>query len=131
MTILAPCQGCRQIRAIDRSQRNSIDPKSGPKKGLPPGADLGSDPIKVQKGALNSFLRPRLSARYRFSKGTLAGTLGNGRDAPKTAVRLSWIERVKPTQSGRSCGSHGFVRCWPEAAVAVGNRVPQGAGFPS
>ena len=30
----------------------------------------------------DAFLRPRLDAGYRFSKGTLAGTRGNGRDAP-------------------------------------------------
>jgi hypothetical protein len=30
----------------------------------------------------DAFLRPRLDARYRFSKGTLAGTRGNGPDAP-------------------------------------------------
>ena len=30
----------------------------------------------------DAFLQPRLSARYRFSQGTLAGTRGNGRDAP-------------------------------------------------
>src|SRR6516225_4103921 len=33
-------------------------------------------------GHKDSFLRPRLNTRYRFSKGTLAGTRGNGRDAP-------------------------------------------------
>jgi hypothetical protein len=33
-------------------------------------------------GHQNAFLRPRLSARYRFSQGTLAGTPGNRRDAP-------------------------------------------------
>ena len=30
----------------------------------------------------DAFLGPRLSARYRFSQGTLAGTRGNGREAP-------------------------------------------------
>ena len=38
-------------------------------------------------GHEDAFLRPRLNARYRFSKGTLAGTRGNGRDAPIAAVR--------------------------------------------
>jgi hypothetical protein len=33
-------------------------------------------------GHQDAFLRPRLSARYRFSQGTLAGTPGNRRDAP-------------------------------------------------
>ena len=30
----------------------------------------------------DAFPRPRLSAHYRFSQGTFAGTWGNGRDAP-------------------------------------------------
>ena len=38
-------------------------------------------------GHEDSFLRPRLDARYRFSKGTLADTRGNGRDAPIPAIR--------------------------------------------
>jgi hypothetical protein len=38
-----------------------------------------------RKGHQDAFLRPRLSARYRFSQGTLAGTHGNGRDAPKSS----------------------------------------------
>jgi hypothetical protein len=33
-------------------------------------------------GHQDAFLRPRLSARYRLSQGTLAGTRGNGRGAP-------------------------------------------------
>ena len=33
-------------------------------------------------GHEDAFPRPRLSARCRFSQGTLAGTWGNGRDAP-------------------------------------------------
>ena len=38
-------------------------------------------------GHEDQFPRPTLSARYRFSQGTLARTRGNGRDAPITAVR--------------------------------------------
>src|SRR5437763_10032551 len=37
-------------------------------------------------GHEDAFPRPRLSARCRFSQETLAGTRGNGRDAPKPAV---------------------------------------------
>jgi hypothetical protein len=33
---------------------------------------------------------------------TFAGTRGNDKVAPKPAVRLSWVERVKPTHSGHS-----------------------------
>jgi adenylate cyclase len=40
-----------------------------------------NDPIPIP--------RPRLNARYRFSKGTLAGTRGNGRDAPIRTFPLS------------------------------------------
>jgi hypothetical protein len=38
-------------------------------------------------GQEDQFPRPRLNGRYRFSQGTLAGTRGNGRDAPKAANR--------------------------------------------
>jgi hypothetical protein len=38
-------------------------------------------------GHQDAFLRPRLSARYRFSERTPAGTHGNGRDAPCGLVR--------------------------------------------
>jgi len=38
-------------------------------------------------GHEDAFPRSRLSARSRFSEGTLAGTQGNGRDAPKVVVR--------------------------------------------
>jgi hypothetical protein len=34
------------------------------------------------QGHEDAFPRPRLSVRCRFSQGTFAGTLGNGRDAP-------------------------------------------------
>jgi len=43
-------------------------------------------------GHQDAFLRPRLSGRYRFSQGTLAGTPGNERDAPKVAARRIAIE---------------------------------------
>jgi hypothetical protein len=44
--------------------------------------------------------RPRLSARYRFSQGTFAGSRGNGRNAPIPAVRLSWVDE---SSRPRSC----------------------------
>jgi len=40
-------------------------------------------------GHEDAFLRPRLNARNRFSKGTFAGTRGNDGVAPKRAVRLT------------------------------------------
>ena len=43
-------------------------------------------PPTVGYGHEDAFARPRLSARYRFSEGTLAGAPGNGRDAPKAAL---------------------------------------------
>ena len=42
------------------------------------------------------FPLTRLSVGCEFSKETIAGMCGNGRDAPIPAVRLSWVERVKP-----------------------------------
>jgi hypothetical protein len=54
------------------------------RSGLAPMAALGQE---------DQFPRPRLNGRYRFSQGTLAGTRGNGRDAPKAAlpvIRSFW-----------------------------------------
>src|SRR6516164_10017164 len=39
-------------------------------------------------GHEDAFLRPRLNSRNRFSKGTLAGTRCNGRDAPIAVIGL-------------------------------------------
>jgi hypothetical protein len=36
-------------------------------------------------------MRPRLSARYRFSQGSFAGTRDNGRDAPKAVTQGTMI----------------------------------------
>jgi hypothetical protein len=44
------------------------------------------------KGHQDAFPPPRLSVRCRFSQGTVAGTRGNGRDAPIPAVRGTEIE---------------------------------------
>ena len=38
-------------------------------------------------GHENTFAPPRLNARYLFCQGTLAGTRGNGQDAPLPAIR--------------------------------------------
>ena len=50
-------------------------------------ANHAHEPIGVSrrvtaKGHQDSFLRPKPSARYRFSQETFVGTHGNGRDAP-------------------------------------------------
>ena len=37
-------------------------------------------------GHEDAFPTTTLSARYRFSQGTLAGARGNGRDAPKPVI---------------------------------------------
>jgi len=42
----------------------------------------GGNAFSHALGHQDAFLRPRLSARYWFSQGTLAVTRGNGRDAP-------------------------------------------------
>ena len=49
-------------------------------------------------GHEDAFLRPRLNARYRFSKGTLAGTRGNGRDAPLADIDVTTISRPRATK---------------------------------
>ena len=50
----------------------------------------------------DAFLRPRLDARYRFSKGTLAGARGNGRDAPIPAVRQCGLQVVSRSELNSS-----------------------------
>jgi hypothetical protein len=46
------------------------------------------------EGQEDQFPRPRLNGRYRFSQGTLAGTRGNGRDAPKAAIDPTAIDKA-------------------------------------
>lgn len=47
-------------------------------------------------GHQDAFPRPRANGRCRFSKGTLAGTRGNSRDAPRTVVPLGGVLSVGP-----------------------------------
>jgi hypothetical protein len=49
-------------------------------------------------GHEDAFLQPRLSARYRFSQRTSAGTRGNGRDAPKPVIERNAIRRLMTRQ---------------------------------
>jgi len=53
--------------------------------------------------------------------GCLPGRCGNEKDAPKPTVRLSWIERVKPTEAvwKRICNQCLTVR--PDARRALGD----------
>jgi hypothetical protein len=62
--------------------------KSGA-SGFHPTEKLSVAPSMAGVGHEDAFPRPRLSARSRFSQGTFAGTRGNGRDAPKAAVRCT------------------------------------------
>jgi hypothetical protein len=59
------------------------------------------------KGHEDAFPRPRLSARCRFSQGTFAGTLGNGRDAliaavPEATIELAAADKVLNQRSSGS-----------------------------
>src|SRR6516165_11656608 len=88
-------------------------------------------------GHQEAFLRPRLSARYRFSEGTLAERRGNGRDVTKAAI--SWPKwqgapsassrgRRRRRQTGnefpqiRLPDSRVVVREMPVRVLAVGNQ---------
>ena len=51
--------------------------------GPPNAPSLQQGPVR---GHEDAFPRPRLNLRCRFSRGTFAGMLGNGRDAPKASV---------------------------------------------
>jgi hypothetical protein len=44
----------------------------------------------------------------------------NGKVAPKPAVRLSWVERVKPTRSGHSSPCHRMVGSNQKAVARTG-----------
>ena len=48
-------------------------------------------------GHEDAFPRPRLSARYRFSQGSFAGTRDNGRDAPKPVTHYQIAPRFAAT----------------------------------
>jgi hypothetical protein len=51
-------------------------------------------------GHQDAFLRPRLSARCRFSQGTFARTRGNGRDAPIADLPAVTLDGRASTASG-------------------------------
>ena len=67
-------------------------------------------------GHEDAFLRPRLSARHRFSKGTLAGTRATGRDAPIPAVR---VMTILPPGSPQRRHLRGCVRTGSQSRLAV------------
>lgn len=52
-------------------------------------------------GHEDAFALPRLSARYRFSQGTFAGTRGNGQDAPCPPFRRSSVATAPEAVPGR------------------------------
>ena len=58
-----------------------------------------SPPGRSLKGHEERFPPLRLSGRCWFREGTFAGRRGKEEDAPKPAVPLSWVERVKPSTS--------------------------------
>jgi hypothetical protein len=69
------------------------------------------DPLENNIGHQDAFPRPRLSARFRFSQGTLAGTRNNGRNAPiadrgglKRGRQQSTLLRHWPLEFGASAG---------------------------
>ena len=85
-------------------------------------------------GHENAFPRPRLSARYRFSQRTFAGTRGNGRDAPIPDLSALIPERGGSTLNRPWCpcrrivgftGERSFAQCdsaihanWSSSAFA-------------
>jgi hypothetical protein len=62
-------------------------------------------------GHQDAFLPPRLSSRYPFSKRTLAGTQGNGRDAPKPVISDSVNRRRVSTLATIGTSSIGPWIC--------------------
>jgi hypothetical protein len=61
-------------------------------------------------GHQDAFLRPRLKARYRFSRGTFARTHGNGRDAPIAVISVQPSGLGQPGRlpkpANRSCARY-------------------------
>ena len=71
----------RTSRSVSQSPGANSILRSAPFRELPLSTQLsGSQRASRTAGVghQNAFLRPRLDARYRFSKGTLAGTRSNG-----------------------------------------------------
>jgi len=66
---------------------------------------------------------PTTNGRCGFGKETFAGTRGNGREAPKPAVRQSWVERVKPTLRRHSPPRQRMVGSGREADIRTASQV--------
>src|SRR4029077_15513272 len=73
------------------------------------------------KGHEDAFLRPRLSARCRFSQGTFAGTRGNGRDAPKADLAIWHVQSSQTSYSARLPRLHDrfWAGRWETGSPAV------------
>jgi hypothetical protein len=82
-------------------------------------------PWMSAKGHEDAFPRPRLSARYRFSQGTFAGTRGNGRDAPISALRGTAIEPQGSTLNR----PHGLASTSQVAVPAAAGRCARILNF--
>jgi len=63
-------------------------------------------------GHQDAFLGPRLSARYRFSQGTLAGARGNGPDAPIPDLRAVVPGRGGSTKAAVRRARGSLPRDW-------------------
>jgi len=70
-------------------------------------------PLAAAKGHEDLFTPPRLSAGYRLGKLTLAGTQGNGRDAPTADVcdkGVFWKSPLRP-RTMLSLKKAGILSC--------------------
>ena len=79
--------------------------------------------VEVSFGARRVIPIPEISVGSRFSKRTLVGTLGNGRDAPKAAVRLSSENRLKSRPPG-SKDQNGLSGCVAVITGGYGHALP-------
>jgi hypothetical protein len=100
-------------------RRGSLRPPSYAPQAALRGRSAASGPSLTSWGTLRSFRLCRLNARGVIRKETLAGTYGNGRDAPIPVVRMAAGERVKSIQSRPSIFAVGAAFHVPMPSFGV------------
>jgi len=77
-------------------------------------------PARSGMGHEDAFPRPRLSARYRFSQGTFAGTRGNGPEAPIPDLRSVVIEHRESVVNNLALATRLGISITAISAVIAG-----------
>jgi hypothetical protein len=83
-----------QLRSRGNTESNS-DGRRGASTGL------------GRRSLLPALIYDFCTVRFGGGEPTFAGASCNDEDAPKPAVRLSWVERIKPSSRLYGCLPHG------------------------